>query len=161
MSITVKGTRFYPTGQLTSIPFHSFMGSRRKHKIPVVVQLLSPVWLFVNPRTAACQASLSFTISQSLFKLLSIESVMPSNCLILCHPLLLLPSIFSNIRAFSNELALCIRWPKYWSSQHQSFQWIFRVDFLQDWLVWSPCCPRDSPEASPAPQFEIWLSSKI
>ena len=115
MSITVKGMRFYPTGQLTSIPFHSFMGSRRKHKIPVVVQLLSPVWLFVNPRTAACQASLSFTISQSLFKLLSIESVMPSNCLILCHPLLLLPSIFSNIRAFSNELALCIRWPKFWS----------------------------------------------
>ena len=115
MSITVKGMRFHPTGQLTSIPFHSFMRSRRKHKIPVVVQLLSPVWLFVNPWTAVCQASLSFTIYQSLLKLLSIESVMPSNCLILCHPFLLLPSIFSNIRAFSNELALCIRWPKFWS----------------------------------------------
>ena len=114
MSITVKSVRFHPTGQLTSMPFHSFMGSRRKHKIPVVVQLLSPVWLFVNPWTAACKVSLSFTISQSLLKLLSIESVMPSNCHILCHPLLL-PSIFSSIRAFSNELALCIRWPKFWS----------------------------------------------
>ena len=65
--------------------------------------------------TAACQASLSFTISWSLFKLMSIESVMPSNHLILCHPLLLLPSIFPRIRVFSNESVLCIRWPKYWS----------------------------------------------
>ena len=65
--------------------------------------------------TAACQASLSFTISQSLLKLISIESVMPSNHLIVFHPLLLLPSIFSSIRVFSNEWALCIRWPKYWS----------------------------------------------
>ena len=61
-----------------------------------------------------CQASLSFTISRSLLKLMSIESVMPSNHLILCHPLPLLPSIFPSIRVFSNELALCIRWPKYW-----------------------------------------------
>ena len=65
--------------------------------------------------TATCQASLSFTISQSLLKLMSIESVMPSNHLILCRPLLLLPSIFPSIRVFSNELALHIRWPKYWS----------------------------------------------
>ena len=73
------------------------------------------VRLFVTPWTAACQASLSFTISQSFLKLMSIESVMPSNHLILCRLLLLLPSIFPSIRVFSNELALCIRWPKYWS----------------------------------------------
>ena len=68
-----------------------------------------------TPWTAACQASLSCTSSQSLHKLMSIESVMPSNHLILCHPLLLLPSMFPSIRIFSNEPALCIRWPKYWS----------------------------------------------
>ena len=81
----------------------------------VVVQLLSHVQLFATPWTAACQASLSFTISWGLLKLLSIESVMPSNHLILCHPLLLLPSIFPSIRVFSNELAFHITWPKYWS----------------------------------------------
>ena len=79
------------------------------------VQLLSCVQLFVTPRTAARQASLSITNSWSLLKLMSIASVMPSNHLILCHPLLLLPSIFPSIRVFSNELVLCIRWPKHWS----------------------------------------------
>ena len=79
------------------------------------VQSLSHVWLFATPWTAAHQASLSITNSWSLLKLMSIESVMPSNRLILCHPLLLLPSIFPSIRGFSNESALCIRWPKYWS----------------------------------------------
>ena len=69
----------------------------------------------VIPWTAACQASLSFTISQSFPKLMSIESVMPSNHLILCHPILLLPSVFSNIRVFFSESALGIRWPQYWS----------------------------------------------
>ena len=73
------------------------------------------VWLFVTPWAAACQASLSFTISWSLLKLMSIEPLMPSKHLILCHPLLLLPSIFPSIRVFPNELALHIRWPKYWS----------------------------------------------
>ena len=68
-----------------------------------------------DPWTAACQASLSFTISQSLLKLMSIELVMPSNHLILCHPFFLLPSVFPSIKVFSNELALPIRWPKYWS----------------------------------------------
>ena len=75
----------------------------------------SRVQLFATPRTAASQASLSFTISQSLLKLISIKLVSPSNHLILCHPLLLLPSIFASINAFSNESALRIRWPKYWS----------------------------------------------
>ena len=77
------------------------------------VQLLSHVQLIVTPWTVALQASLSITNSQSLRKLMSIESVMPSNYLILCHPLLLLPSIFPSIRVFSNESVLRIRWPKY------------------------------------------------
>ena len=79
------------------------------------VQLLSQVRLFATPWTAACQASLSITNSWSLLKPMSIESVMPSNHLILCHPLLLQPSIFPNIRVFSNESAHHIRGPKYWS----------------------------------------------
>ena len=78
---------------------------------------------------SAHQGSLSFTVSQSLLRLMSIESVMPSNHLILCRPLVLLPSIFPSIRIFSYEFALCIRWPKYWSIQHQYFQWILRVGF--------------------------------
>ena len=80
----------------------------------LIVQSLSHVWLFATPWTVAHQASLSFTISQSLLKFLSIQSVMPSNHLIL-SPLFLLPSIFPSIRVFSNESALRIRWPKYWS----------------------------------------------
>ena len=83
--------------------------------IVVAVQLRSCVWLFVTPWTAALQASLSFTISQSLLRFMPIESVMLSNHLILYCPLLLLPSIFPRLRIFSNELALCIRWPEYWS----------------------------------------------
>ena len=81
----------------------------------IVVQSLSCVQLFQTPWTAAHQASLSFTISHSLLKLMSIESVMPSNHFILCHPLLLLPSIFVSIRVFSNESVLPVRWLKYWS----------------------------------------------
>ena len=77
--------------------------------------LAEPCRLFVTPWTAACQTSLSFTISQSLLKLMSIESVMPSNHLILCRPLLLLPSTFPSIRVLSNESTLHIRWLKYWS----------------------------------------------
>ena len=84
-------------------------------EVVVVVQSLRRVQLFATPWTAALQASLSITNSQSLHKLMSIESVMPSNHLILCHPLLLGPSIFPSIRVFSNELPLCIRWPEYWS----------------------------------------------
>ena len=79
------------------------------------VQALRSVQLFATPWTAARQASLSITNSQSLLKLMSIKSVMPSNHLILCHPLLLLPSIFPSIRVLSNEPVLWIRWPKYWS----------------------------------------------
>ena len=81
----------------------------------VVAQLLSHVWLSVTPWTAAHHASLPFTISWSLLKFMSVQLVMPSNHLILCCPLLPLPSIFSSIRVFSSESALSIRWPKYWS----------------------------------------------
>ena len=79
------------------------------------VQLLSPVWLFTTSWNAACQASLFITNSQSLLQLMSIKSVMPSNHLILCCPVLLLPSIFPSIKVFSNELVLHITWPKQWS----------------------------------------------
>ena len=81
----------------------------------VFAKSLSHVLLFVTPWTAAHHASLSFTISWDLLRFMCTESVMPSNYLILCHPLLLLPSLFPNIRVFSNESALYIRWPKYWS----------------------------------------------
>ena len=101
------------------------------------VQPLSHVQLFVTPWTAARQASLSITNSRSLSRLMSIESVMPSNHLILCRPLLLPPSIFFNIRVFSNESVLCIRWPKYWSfsfnispsNEHSGLN-SFRIDWL-------------------------------
>ena len=92
--------------------------------------------LFATPWTAACQASLSFTISQSFLKLRSIESVMPSKHHILCHPLLL-PSVFSSIRVFSNESALCIRWLKYWSfsfSISPSNEYSGLISFWMDWL---------------------------
>ena len=135
----------------------------------VIVQPLTCVRLFATPWTAACQASLSLTISQSLPKFMSTELEMPSNHLILCHPLLL-PPVFSSFRVFSNELAFYIRWPKYWSFSISNFQWIFRVDFLQDWLVCSRCCPRDSRESSLAPvwkhqffgvQPSLWSNSHI
>ena len=79
------------------------------------VQSLSPVQRFATPWTAACQACRSITNSKNLLKLMSIESVMPSNHLIRCYPLLLLPSVFPRIKVFSNESVLCIRWPKYWN----------------------------------------------
>ena len=97
----------------------------------------SRVRLFATPWTAAHQASLSITSSRSLLKLMSIESVMPSNHLILCRPLLLVPSIFPSIRVFSNESALCIRWPKYWSFSFNispSSESSGLISFRMDWL---------------------------
>ena len=103
----------------------------------VVVQSLSCVWLFANPWTAACQASLSTTNSQSLLKLVSIESVMSSNLLILCHPLLLWLSIFPSISIFPSESVFCIRWPKYWNfsfSISPSNEYSGLISFRMDWL---------------------------
>ena len=101
------------------------------------VQLLSCVRLFATPWTMARQVYLSITNSRSSLKLMSIESVMPSNHLILCHPLLLLPSIFSSIRVFSSESALCIRWPKYWSFSFcisPSNEYSVLISFRTDWF---------------------------
>ena len=103
---SVTSDSVQPYGLLPArLPVHQFSS----------VQSFSHVRLFVTPWTSACQAYLSITNSQSLLKLMSIESVMSSNYLILCHPLLLLPSVFPSIKVFSNESALHIRWPKYWS----------------------------------------------
>ena len=109
------------------------------HVPPHILQVsqFSRVQLFATPWTAARQASLSITNSRSLPKPISIESVMPSNCLILCHPLLLLPSIFPSIRVFSNESALHIRWPKYWSfsfSISPLNEYSRLISFRMDWL---------------------------
>ena len=102
-----------------------------------VVLSLSYIWPFATPWTTACQASLSFTISQSLLKLMSIKLVISSNHLILCHPLLLLPSVFLSNRVFSNELVLHIRWPKYWSfsfSISPSNKYSGLISFRIDWF---------------------------
>ena len=101
------------------------------------VQLLSGVQLFLTPWTTAWQASLSITNSKSLLKVISIELVIPSNNLIFCHALLLLPSIFPNIRVFSNKSLLCIRWPKYWSITFifsPSNEYSRLISFRIDWF---------------------------
>ena len=120
------------------------------------VQLLSRVLLFATPWTTACQASLSITNSWNPHKPISIESVMPSNHFILCHPLLLLPLIFPSIRVFSNDSALCIRWPKYWSfsfniiptNEHPGL-----ISFRMNWLDLLASA-RDSQKSYPIPQFK-------
>ena len=107
------------------------------HNLLTSVQFLGCVRLFVTPWTAACQASLSITNSQSLLKPISIASEIPSNHLILCHPLLLPPSIFPSIRGFSNESVLPIRWPKYWSFSFNispSNEYSRLISFRMDWL---------------------------
>ena len=107
----------------------------------------------MTPGTVARQASLSFIISWSLLKLMSIESVMPSNHLILCHSLLLLPSIFPSIRVFSSELVLHIRWPKYWScSNSLSNEYSGLISFRIAWF--DLLAAVDSQESSPTPQFK-------
>ena len=128
--------------------------------IIVVAQLLSLVWFFVIPRTAACEGSLSFTIFWSLLKFMTIESVMLSNHLILCHPLHLVPSIFPQIRVFSNNLALCNRWPKYWRlnfsinpSKIYSGLISFRIHWFDLLTVQGTLFP--------APQFESISSSVL
>ena len=130
--------------------------------LPCSVQSLSRVWLFATPWTAACQASLSITNSWSLPKPMSIESVVPSNHLILCRPLLLLPSIFPSIRVFSNESALRIRWPKYWSVSFNispSNEHLWLISFRMDWL--DLLAVQGTQESSPTPQFKSINSSVL
>ena len=120
----------------------------------LVVQLLSHVQLFASPWTAACQASLSFTVSQSPLKLVSFESVTLPNHLIFCCPVLFLSLIFPSIRVFFGESALHIRWPKYWSfsfSTGPSNEYSGLVSFRTDFLF----CPWDSHESSPAPHLKV------
>ena len=127
MNWQYRDRKFFPSSPLASLAGLMF----------VVVQSLSHVWLFATPWTAACQASLTLTISWSLLKLMSIELVMPSNHLILYCSLLLLPSIFPRIRVFSNVLALRIRWPKNWSfsvSISPSSEYSGLNFFRMDWL---------------------------
>ena len=110
---------------------------------------------------AACQTSLPITNSQSLPKLMSIESVMPCNHLILCGPLLLLPSIFPSIRIFPNESVLRIRWPKYWCFSFSISPSNEYSDLISFRPVGSPCIPRASQESSPTPQFKSINSSLL
>ena len=128
----------------------------------VIVQSLSHVWPLVTPWTAARQASLSFTVCWSLPKLMSTESVMPSviSFSVAPSPLALNLSQHQGLFKWANSWHQVA---KVWEVQfqHQSFQWIFRVDFLKDWLVWSPCSPGDSQESSPALQFERINSSAL
>ena len=128
------------------------------------VQWFSHIQLFGMPWTAAHQASLSITNSQSLLKLMSIELVIPSNHLILCRPLSLLSSIYTSIRVFSNESVLCIRWSKNWSfsiSISPSNEYLGLISFRIDWLDLLAVPPRDSQESSPTPQFKSINSSVI
>ena len=125
-------------------------------------QSLSHVRLFATTWTAACQASLYFTNSLSLLKLRSIKSVMPSNHLILCPPLLLLPSVFPSIRVFSNESVLRIRWPKYWSfsfSISPSNEYSGMISSRMDWL--DLLAVQGTQESSPTPQFKSICSSVL
>ena len=131
-------------------------------------QLLSRVQLFVSPWTAARQASLSITNSQSLLKLTSIELVMPSNHLIHCHPLFLLPSIFPSIRVFSNESVLCITWRNYWSfsfsispSDEYSGLITFRLDWLDLLADLSRVFPNTTVKASVLWCSALWSNSHI
>ena len=128
----------------------------------LVVQLFSHVQLFATPWIAAHQASLYFTFSHSLLKLMSIELVMPSNHLILCHPILLLPSTFPSIRVFSNKSALSIRWPKYWSfsiSFSPSNEYSRLISFRIDWF--DLAVQRTLKSLSPTPQFKSINSLKV
>ena len=128
-------------------------------KTELGVQSLSHVQLFVTPSTAACQASLSFTISQSLLKLLSIVLMMSSNHVLLppSRPALSL----SQHQGLFQWVSSSHKVDKILQLQHQSFQWIFRADFLKDWLVWFPCSPREFQESPPALQFESINSSML
>ena len=157
---TVKQCVIPMEGQSNGKKWRTYKKTLSWFLIRALVQLLIHVWLFVTPKTAAHQASLSFTISYRLLKLMFIESVMPSNHLILCHPIPLLPSIFPSIRVFSNESVFCIRWPKYWSFNFS----ICPSNEYSDWfpLGWTDLISLQSKQlsrVSPTPQFRSISSS--
>ena len=125
---------------------------------------MDSVQFFATPWTVAHQPSLSITSSQSLLKFMSIESVMPSSPLILCHPLVLPPSIFPSIKVFFKESVLRMRWPKYWSFSFNispSNEYSGLISFRIDWLDLLAVPPRDSQESSPTPQFKSINSSAL
>ena len=146
----------------STFPFTFRLSEYQVSDVVAVFQSLSHVQLFATPWTTACQALLSFTIPQSLLKLMSMELVMPSNHLVhlLSSPSPLASSLVQHQGLFqwvssSHQVA------KVLELQHHSFQWIFRVDFLEDGLVGSPCSPGDSQESSPTPQFKSINSSAL
>ena len=155
-------TRQEREGLLNGWSMQSSFSGRKNYMITLFssVQSLSRVQLFATPWTAACQASLFITNSRSLPKLMSIDAIQPSHSLLSPSPPALNLSqhqgLFKWVRSL-HQVAKLLGLPL----QPQSFQWIFRVDHLQDWLVWSPCCPRDSQESSPASQFESINSSAL
>ena len=175
-----KSSCFSDTDQIHNSAFFSAYHEAeelelRSLGIVAVVQSLSPVWLFTTPWAAAHQASLSFTVSRSLLKPMSIESVMPSNHLVLCHPLLLVPSVFPSIRIFSNESVLCIRWPKY---QNFSFnlspsnEYSGLISFRIDWFdllarvfssitIWKHQFFNSKPSLWFYSHIHIWLLEKL
>ena len=151
--ISVSPMKLFAYGTTTVVFSHHSYHLRLIFQTPIFlafhsVQSLSRVWLFATPWTAARQASLSITNSRCLLKLMSFELVMTSDHLILSHPLLLVPSIFPSIRVFSNVSCLHqVAKVLELQLQQQSFQWVFRTDFFENWLVCSPCSPRDSQES--------------
>ena len=156
---------FYLAPGLVEEPAFSKVASCLQSYSPVTifssVQSISHVWLFVTPWTAACQAFLFITNSWSLLKLMSIELVMPSSHLILCCPLLILPSTqYQGLFKWVTSLHQVAKGLEF-QVQHQSFQWTPRTDLLLDGLVGSPCSPRDSQESSPTPQFKSINSSAL
>ena len=151
----VRWKRLRAGGEGGNRGWYGWMASLTQWTLVAAVQSLSRVWLFATSWTAAHLASLSFTISRNLLKLMSMESVMPFNHLVLCRPLLFLPSVFPSIRVFSNELALCIRGPKYWSFSFNispSSEYSGLISVRMDWL--DLLAVQGTLESSPTPQFK-------
>ena len=157
---------FHPIWKQKTVVLHIILSFTLEAKLKIFqfssVQSLSRVWLFATPWIAACQASLFITNSRSLPKPMFIELVMPSSHLILCRPLLLLPPIPPSIRVFSNESALHIRWPKYWSFSFNISLPMNTQDWSPlKWTGWISCSPKDSQESSPTPKFKSINSSVL
>ena len=147
---------------LPSPVIYHYLGINIKHNLEwvVAIQSLSSVWFFETPQTAAHQASLSITISWNLLKLMSIKLVIPSNHLLLSSTSPSAFDLFQDLFQWVDYLHQVAKVLEL-QLQHQYFQCLFRITFLYDWLVWSPCCLRDSQESSPEPQFKSINSSAL